>query len=105
MEAGEWEPQRARRRKQERGRMNGEGRDKKRDRETGRQKREGGRGRESALFVIAFSAFFAIVNPLEMEISHINMHCIIPSTETNCFCKLMLSLKRHTEEGYGENVK
>lgn len=71
--------------------MEGGERDSKRD-----------RGREP--FVVAF---FATVNPLEleMEISHINKRCIIPSSEANCFCKLVLSLKRHTDEGYEVNVK
>lgn len=63
--------------------------------------REDGRRRETKareLFVVVF----AIVNPLElgMEIPHINVHCIIPSSEANCCCKLALSLKRHTDEGY-----
>lgn len=54
-----------------------------------------------------FVVVFAIVNPFELgtEIPHINMHCIIPSSEANCFCKLALSWKRHTDEGYWVNVK
>ena len=39
------------------------------------------RGRDTQ-FVIAF---FAVLNPLEMEVFHINMHCIIPSRRANCF--------------------
>lgn len=71
-----------------------EGEGEEREKETERERR--------TQFVVAF---FAIVNPLEMEISHINMHCIIPSSEANCFYKLALSLKRQTNEVYGENEK
>lgn len=76
------------------------------ERQRGREAEERGREREGECIICyCLSAFFAIVNPLEMEISHINMHCIIPSSQTNCFCELVLYLKRHTDEGYGENVK
>lgn len=40
-----------------------------------------------------------------MEISYINMHCIIPSIEADCFCELALSLKMHIDESDGVNVK
>ena len=50
---------------------------------------------------------FAPVNPLELEveISHISLPCIIASSEANCFRKLALFLKMHTDEGYEVNVK
>ena len=42
----------------------------------------GREGERDTQFVIAF---FAVLNPLEMEVFHINMHCIIPSRRANCF--------------------
>lgn len=45
----------------------------------GRRERKKQRERRTKFVVVAF---FAIVNPLEMEISYIN---IIPSNEANCF--------------------
>lgn len=43
--------------------MNGAGRGKERDREAERQKREGGRGKESALFVIAYLHSLQLLTP------------------------------------------
>lgn len=64
---------------------------------------KGGWREERELFFVVFG----IVNPLEwgLEIPHISTHCIIPSSEANCVCKLALSLKRQTQEGYGVNAK
>lgn len=67
-----------------------------------RVRKDGGRRGSSSL---ALCCLLFSLQLFEMEISHIKVHCIIPSSEANCFCKLALSLKRHADEGSGVKVK
>lgn len=72
-ELGEWEPQRVRR--------EGERRKGK-----GERKKEPERGTKKEGFDIVFAIFNPFV--IKREISHITMHCVVPFSEANCFCKL-----------------